>query len=75
MSAKQKSPVIIHTPFIQLGQLLKLVGAIGHGGEAKTYLASHSVLVNGELEARRGRKLYPTYAIEVEGVLHTIQAI
>jgi ribosome-associated protein len=42
---------------IRLGQLLKVAGAIGVGGEAKAYLAEHRVLVNGEPEARRGRQL------------------
>jgi len=42
---------------IRLGQLLKVAGAIGVGGEAKAYLAEHPALVNGEPEARRGRQL------------------
>lgn len=49
----------IHDEYITLGQLLKLVGIIGTGGEAKVYLAQNSVDVNGEPEQRRGRKLYP----------------
>lgn len=42
---------------VTLGQLLKLSGVIGSGGEAKLYLACTPVLVNGMLEQRRGRKL------------------
>jgi aryl-alcohol dehydrogenase-like predicted oxidoreductase/ribosome-associated protein YbcJ (S4-like RNA binding protein) len=42
---------------IRLGQLLKLVGAIDSGSEAKTFLAVESVLVNEEREVRRGRQL------------------
>lgn len=42
---------------ITLGQLLKVAGIIGTGGEAKLYLADIAVLVNGEPEQRRGRKL------------------
>jgi ribosome-associated protein len=42
---------------IRLGQLLKLVGAIDGGSEAKGFLATEPVWVNDELEARRGRKL------------------
>ena len=42
---------------ITLGQLLKMVGIIGTGGEAKYYLAETPVQVNGEPEQRRGRKL------------------
>ena len=44
---------------ITLGQLLKMVGIIGTGGEAKFYLAETAVQVNGEPEQRRGRKLHP----------------
>lgn len=42
---------------ITLGQLLKLCGAAGSGGQAKALLLSGVVTVNGEAEARRGRKL------------------
>ena len=44
---------------IRLGQLLKLAGLLGGGGEAKAFLASTPVLVNGEPDARRGRQLRP----------------
>ncbi len=42
---------------ITLGQLLKVAGIIGTGGEAKLYLADIAVVVNGQPEQRRGRKL------------------
>ena len=42
---------------IRLGQLLKLVGTIDSGSEAKTFLAVETVLVNEEREIRRGRQL------------------
>ena len=44
--------------FITLGVLLKLVGIIDTGGQAKWFLNENAVLVNGEEENRRGRKLY-----------------
>jgi ribosome-associated protein len=43
---------------IRLGQLLKLAGVVGGGGEAKALLAEGAVLVNGEPESRRGRQLH-----------------
>ncbi len=49
----------IRGELIRLGQLLKLAGLIDAGGEAAAYLAGEPVLVNGEPEARRGRKLRP----------------
>jgi len=42
---------------IRLGQLLKLAGVAGDGGEAKAMIAGGEVTVNGEPELRRGRQL------------------
>jgi ribosome-associated protein len=42
---------------IRLGQLLKVAGIAGSGGEAKALLAGGTVTVNGEPEERRGRQL------------------
>jgi ribosome-associated protein len=49
--------VQIRDETIRLGQLLKLVGIIDSGSEAKAFLAAQPVWVNGEQEARRGRQL------------------
>ncbi len=49
--------VQIRDETIRLGQLLKLVGVVDSGSEAKEFLASQPVLVNGERETRRGRQL------------------
>ena len=52
--------VRIRGEVIRLGELLKLAGIAGTGGEAKALLASTTaVLVNGEPENRRGRQLHP----------------
>lgn len=48
----------ITTEFITLGQLLKATDIIGSGGEAKFFLLSNDVLVNGERRTERGKKLY-----------------
>ena len=42
---------------IRLGQLLKLAGLAGSGGEAKALLAAGRVTVNEQPEDRRGRQL------------------
>lgn len=52
-------------PFITLGVLLKITGIIDTGGQAKFFLAENTVLVNGEEENRRGRKLYHGDLIQV----------
>lgn len=48
-----------------LGQVLKEVNVISSGGQAKWYLAEHTVFVDGEPENRRGRKLYPGMMLEI----------
>lgn len=47
----------IQGPTITLGQLLKLSGLVGSGAEAKAFLRTEQVWVNGEPEVRRGKKL------------------
>ena len=47
----------ITTEYITLGQFLKFASIIGNGAEAKSFLLENKVLVDGELEDRRGRKL------------------
>jgi ribosome-associated protein len=42
---------------IELGQLLKFAGLGGSGGEIKTAIKDGEVLLNGEVETRRGKKL------------------
>lgn len=49
----------ITTPFIKLDSFLKGENAVSSGGEAKIVIAEGAVSVNGEVETRRGRKLYP----------------
>ena len=51
-------------PFITLGVLLKITGLIDTGGQAKWFLAENKVLVNGEEDNRRGRKLYHGDVVE-----------
>ncbi|WP_125702178.1 S4 domain-containing protein YaaA [Lacticaseibacillus daqingensis] len=50
--------VLITTDHITLGQLLKDAGVIDSGGAAKWFLKENRVLVNGEPDDRRGRKLF-----------------
>lgn len=57
----------ITTAYIPLGQFLKLANILESGGMVKMFLSENDVLVNGEPENRRGRKLYPGDTVEVEG--------
>lgn len=45
--------------FIKLSQFLKLNDLVQSGGEAKHLIQAGHVLVNEQVELRRGRKLYP----------------
>ena len=48
----------LNREYITLAQLLKFCDVVSSGGEAKIYLSEYDVLVNGEKENRRGRKIY-----------------
>ena len=52
--------------FIKLGQALKAVGAVESGVEAKEVIQEGLVLVNGEIDTRRGRKLYEGDLVEFD---------
>jgi ribosome-associated protein len=52
---------------IRLGQVLKLSGLAGSGGEARALVEAGGVTVNGEVERRRGRQLHPGDVVAVEG--------
>lgn len=45
--------------FIKLGQALKAAGLVESGVEDKEVIQDGMVTVNGEVDTRRGRKLYP----------------
>lgn len=60
-----KQEFVVTKEFITLGQFLKEINEISSGGMAKWYLQEHTVLVDGELENRRGRKLYPGMMVEI----------
>ena len=60
--------VEIDREFITLGQLLKFENIVESGGLVKIFLSSYEVLVNGEQEGRRGRKLYPGDVVQIEEV-------
>lgn len=66
--------VEIKGDYITLGQLLKKVGLIDHGGEAKEFLLQAHVVVDGVEDNRRGRKLYPAMQVMVGAAVFLITA-
>ena len=61
-------PVPIRDESIRLGQFLKLANLIDNGADAKPLVAQGVVLVNGEVETRRGRQLRPGDVVTLGGV-------
>jgi ribosome-associated protein len=59
--------VAIADDMIRLGQFLKLAGVLDSGGETKSAIAAGQVLVNGEVDLRRGRQLRRGDVVAVHG--------
>ena len=53
--------------FIKLGQALKAAGLVESGVEAKDVILDGLVSVNGEIDTRRGRKLYAGDIVVFDG--------
>jgi len=66
--------ISIETSFIKLDSFLKMINAVSSGGEAKIVISEGAVLVNGAVEIRRGRKLYPGDRIRLGGSEHVVKA-
>ena len=68
MLERKKMEVIkLRDEFIKLGQALKAVGFVESGVEAKDVIQEGLVLVNGEIDTRRGRKLYDGDIVTFDG--------
>lgn len=65
--------ITINTEFIKLDQFLKWVGVAETGSYAKDIIAEGQVKVNGEVETRRGKKLYSGDKIETFGKIFVIE--
>ncbi len=53
--------------YIKLGQALKAAGLVMSGTEAKEVIQDGMVTVNGEVDVRRGRKLYAGDLVDFQG--------
>ena len=62
----------ITTEYITLQQFIKLSGIVSTGGEAKLRIKEMDIVVNGEKENRRGRKLYPGDNVKIEGKTYVV---
>jgi ribosome-associated protein len=59
---------------IRLGQFLKLANLVQDGFEARMKIQEGQVAVNGSLETRRGRKLFPEDTVTIDGASWTVEA-
>jgi ribosome-associated protein len=59
--------ITIHTEYIKLNQFLKWINVAASGAEANQMIRDGKVKVDGQIELRRGRKLYPGNCIKIEG--------
>ncbi|MBP5354331.1 MAG: RNA-binding S4 domain-containing protein [Lachnospiraceae bacterium] len=64
--------ITIRDEFIKLGQAMKLAGAVESGAEAKDVITDGQVTVNGEVDLRRGRKLYPGDVFSYRGKQYSV---
>lgn len=63
----------IRDEFIKLGQAMKVAGLVSSGVEAKFVIQDGQVKVNGEVDTRRGKKLYSGDTFEFNGEVVTIK--
>ena len=63
----------IVTEYIKLDSFLKGVNAVCSGGEAKLIISGGLVAVNGAVELRRGRKLYPGDRVLLAGKVFAVE--
>ena len=56
----------INTEFIKLDQLLKFANITENGADAKYLVVNGYVKLNGEVELRRGKKIYDGDVVEID---------
>ena len=59
--------------YITLQQFLKVNDIVQSGGEAKMMIQNGKIHVNGEIEERRGRKLYEGDSVMVLGKKYIVK--
>jgi ribosome-associated protein len=68
MQADQIEMTSINTKYIELDKLLKRENLAASGGEARYLISQGLAQVNGVVETRKRRKLYPGDLINFNGV-------
>lgn len=65
--------VKLRDEYIKLGQALKAADMVSSGVEAKIVITEGQVTVNGEVDERRGRKLYAGDVVTYRGETFKIE--
>jgi ribosome-associated protein len=60
--------------YVELNQLLKLVGLCDSGGAGKAIVASGAVLVDGAQELRKTCKIHAGQVVQIEDIVIHVQA-
>ncbi len=59
--------LVLREEYIKLGQAIKAVGFVSTGVEAKIVIQNGEVLLNGQVETQRGKKLYAGDKVSFKG--------
>lgn len=65
--APEVREVAIREDMIRLGQFLKLADLVDQGSDVRPIVQDGLVLVNGEVETRRGRQLHKGDVVTLDG--------
>lgn len=66
------STIKIRTEYITLGQLIKFIGLIDNGSQAKSFIANSNITYNGVEEKRRGKKIYANDTVVINNTEYLI---
>lgn len=66
------SKIVLRDEYIKLGQALKAAHLVDSGVEAKIVIQDGQVMVNGQVETQRGKKLYDKDVVTYNGETVTI---
>ena len=58
---------------VELYKILKFENLVASGGEAKHIIAEGLVRVNGDVETRKRKKIYPGDTIQLENIVLTME--
>lgn len=70
---KQKAEVILEQSPVELFKILKFEGIASSGAEAKQMIADGMIIVNGEVELRKRKKIVAGDIIELDDIELTVR--